>query len=224
VELTPDRERQLAQMTEIRREQQRLAQAARIFEGLAEGVGSAWGQALSSVADGTRTVAEAFREMGRSILQTMTQIASQEAFRAFMQLGLGLLTTALTGGVGSGMITGPSLGESPGAVGYGINPVVFGQEGAVIRKPTMLLAGENPMTSPEMLLNRQQLSSMTQPAASTVVHPPTVILVDDRAAAARAQMAEAAAGREAVIVNAVLNNLKRGESSSINRTLRTLQR
>ena len=69
--------------------------AVGLYEDLAQGVGSAWTSALTSIADGTRTVGEAFREMGRAMLQTMAQIAAQEAFRGLLRLGIGLLTGGL---------------------------------------------------------------------------------------------------------------------------------
>jgi hypothetical protein len=73
------------------------------------------------------------------------------------------------------------------------------------------------------VLNRPQLEGLTR-AQTTTVTPPTVILVDSRAQAEAAAMREQAQGREAVIVGAVARDLSRGESSTLNRMIRTLQR
>ena len=104
-EITPEIDAQLKRLTELREEQERLNHIIGIWGDLSQGVGSAWTNALLSIADGTRTVAEAFREMARSIMQSMIQIASQEAFKAIFRIGVGLITAAFmpsTGAIGGG--------------------------------------------------------------------------------------------------------------------------
>ena len=50
-----------------------------------------------SVIDGTMSVSQAFEEMGRAILKTMADIATQQATMALFKLGAGILTGALVG-------------------------------------------------------------------------------------------------------------------------------
>ena len=95
VPLTPERDARLKQMTALREQQEHLNLAVEAWRDLSMGVGSAWVNALSSIAAGTATVADAFRAMGQSIMKTMADIAAQQAFQAVFKLGVGLLTSAL---------------------------------------------------------------------------------------------------------------------------------
>lgn len=219
VVLTPGQEQQLQGLTRLRQEHERLARATEIWRDVSFGIGSAWSQALQSIADHTKTVSEAFRAMGQSILQTFADIAAQQATQAFFKLGLSILTGALVPSTSAGL-----GGESPQAVGAGINPIMF-QHGGVITAPTMAMVGENPSTRPEVILNRQQLQSMfgsgTGPGGQG--SPVSIHNYPDKAAAEEGA-AQAQARGEQTIINAVLRNLSAGESSSINRAMRTLQR
>jgi len=92
------------------------------------------------------------------------------------------------------------------------------------------MIGENPSTSPEYILNQQQ---MTQMMASAVSRAPTaggqaagnisIINVATREQAELTAAQERARGHQAII-NEVMTDLSRGEASMISRTLRTLQR
>lgn len=218
IEISPEQESMLARLTVVRKEQAALNQQIEVFRDITTSVGSAWANALSGIADGTKTVSQAFREMARSILQSLTQIASQQAFKALLELGTGILTGSLT--------TAPAT-EASGAVGSGINPILF-QHGGQVNRPTFAMLGEGPSsTLPETVLNRPQLEALLSRAPSAggqAVSAPTVILVDNRQQADAAALRERARGKDAVIVNAVLGNLAQGESSSILRAVRTLQR
>ena len=211
IALTPRQEEQLQRLTALRREQERLTQATEIWRDVSFSIGSAWSQALQSIADGTKTVSEAFRAMGQSILQTFADIAAQQATMAIFKLGVGILTGALTGGVG---------GEA--AVGAGINPIMF-QHGGVVRAPTMAMLGENPAHNPEVILNRQQMQSMFGSSGSGQQSQVSIHNYPSKAAAEQGAAQQRGQGHTA-IVNAVLEELSVGESSRINRAMRALQR
>lgn len=233
------RANQLRQQTiQTRLETERLVQVLDIWRDLSQSLGSSWTQALESIAAGTQTVSEAFREMARSILRSMGEIAANQATQALFKLGTGLLLSALTGPTVNptqySSPIGPGLEGMPGGAfvptGGGIGDVGLFQHGGIVRAPTMALLAENPSTAPEAILNRQQLQSLFggggalgsggqgQGANGISIHN-----YPDRAAAEEGAQRSRGQGEQA-IVNAVNANLAMGESSSILRSLRTLQR
>lgn len=235
-EMTPEQRVQVDALLAQHQAQRELNYGLELFAQLSEGVGSAWVNALQSIAEGTKTVSEAFREMGRSILQTMAQIASQEATKAFIQLGFRVLTGALTSGPTPVAAGGGTLGTSSSFVGQilGSSPQatsLFGgvnsyQHGGVVRRPTLALLGENPANNPETILNRQQMAAMMQGGGRGSGGEGggiSIINVGSRAQAEQTAQEQRAMGRTAVI-NYVNENLSLGESSSILRNLRSLQR
>lgn len=228
IELTPRREAQLKQLTAALEAQEALNQRIRVFGDLTNAIGSAWGQTLSSIADGTKTVSEAFRAMAQSILQSMAQIASQEAFRALTRLGLGLLTSGLTGSTVGMETPGGGIYQAPvgGGVPFLPPPIAF-QHGGTVRSPTFAMLGENPATSPEHVLTRQQMAALTETTRSgggqggggVTVHN---IMVQSEAQAQQLKAQAEAMGEMAVV--SVLRDMQKGESSRVIRTIRTLQR
>ena len=179
---------------------------------------SAWSSALRAVAEGTHTVAQAFEAMGKAILQTMADIAAQQATMALFQLGAGLLTAGLTGGMGAGIGGGPV-----GGVGAGIEPIMF-QHGGVVNAPTMAMIGENPTHNPEVILNRQQMQSMFGGGGASGQQNQVIVNNFPSRQAAEEDAARQRGQGHQVIVNAVLEDLGIGESSRINRAMRSLQR
>ena len=222
---------QLAELEQL----ERLKVAAGLWRDVSFGVGSAWSQALQSIADHTKTVGEAFKAMGKSILQTFADIAAQQATMAFFKLGMGLLTAGLTGGIGGAAGTtaagGSSLAPRSTFAGQMLAPqagFAFAgfQHGGVITAPTMAMLGEGPAsTLPEYVMNRGQMDALMSRGAAPAAAPnTTVILVDSRRAAEEAALRERAKGTTNIVVQEVVNDLGRGESSPILRTLRSLQR
>ena len=218
---SPEGQQRAQELQQARLAQEQLNYAAGLFEQFGMSVGSAWTNALQSIATHTQTVSEAFRAMAQSIIQSLGQIAAQEGFKALIGLGVRMITGAALGGAGMGAGLG---GESPSAVGAGINPIMF-QHGGVIRGPTMAMLGENPNTAPEAIFNRQQLQSLFGGSSSSQGQNQGVTVINVASRQQGEQMAaqERAMGRTAVI-NFVLDELSTGESSRINRSLRALQR
>jgi tape measure domain-containing protein len=222
--LSAEQEAQLRRITAIREEQERLHDVLRIFDDLATSVGNAWGNALTSIADGTMRVSDAFKAMAKSILQSMAQIASQEAFRALIRIGAGLITGAFTGTAGNALAFEPA-----GAVGAGINPVMF-QGGGMITKPTLAMIGEGPSyTKPEVVMNRPQMeglmASMVRGGSGGGASSGggvTVMNFPSREAAEEAAPAERARNRQ-VVLNEVLQDLRQGSGSQIGRMMRLSQ-
>lgn len=221
VEITPDLEAQLKRLTALREEQERLNQVVELWSDLASGVGSAWSSAMQGIASHTKTVAEAFREMGRSILQTMGQIASQEAFKALFRLGASVLTGALTGGGQAGF--GAGSGFDVGLRNMQPLPAVALAGGGVVRRPTIALMGER---GSEYVVPEQQMRAMQgtlraggegggRPIVNIHEHP-------DRASAEQAAAQDRARGEEA-IVRAVLSDMQQGSGSRINQLARRMQ-
>jgi tape measure domain-containing protein len=248
--LTPENQAEAEQLQAQRREQERLNYAADLFVEIGGNIGSTWGNALLSIADGTKTVSEAFRQMGQSIMQTLIQVTSQEAWKAFVGLGMRLLFAGLTSGVAptsGGGGTGPDVafGFGPGGVtgdtswiasalgggGGGLGGGGFGgfQHGGIVRGPMLAMLGENSANNPEYVLNRHQMASMMSqamqrgPAAGREAASVVVVNVATREDAERTRIAQEALGRQ-VVINHVLSELSQGESSKINRVIRTLQR
>lgn len=168
---TPEGERKAEELEAQIRAQSRLNYAAGLFVEVGNSVGSAWGQALQGIASGTETVSQAFRQMGQSILMSLTQIASQEAWKAFIGLGLRLVFGAagggLTGGIGGGVSgTGPEF--TPEMMGgFGDTSWLGGAMGAfaqggVVDRPTLALIGENPATRPETIVGFPDMRVLAQ--------------------------------------------------------------
>ena len=254
--VTPAGQEEAAALAAAYRQQLQLNYAAELFIDLAQGVGSAWSSALQSIADGTHSVGEAFKEMGRSILQTMAQIAAQEATRAFIRLGLSLLTGAATGSLAPAVA--PTGGGGGGAYGTGIGAILGGggpqpgggapfsfgamlgggsgtgamfefQHGGIVNRPTRALVGENPATRPEYIMTRQHMEGLMSsvfkggPGASGQAGGVAIFNFPSKNAAEQEIAQQRALGRE-IVLNEVLGDLSRGESSTINRMIRTLSR
>jgi hypothetical protein len=125
--------------------------------------------------------------------------------------------------------------------GAGVNPTMYSspigpglagmpaQHGAgPINAPTLILAGEG-RQNPEWVLNNQQMQAVMASAVRTGTAQGgqgslvSIHNYPDKAAAEEGA-AQARARGEDAIVNAVQANLARGESSSLLRTIRSLQR
>jgi tape measure domain-containing protein len=226
---TPETLGQEDEMADALRAQQRLNYEAGLFVDVSRDIGSAWSTALSSVADGTATVAQAFQAMTKSILRSMQELAAQEATKAFIGLGLRLLTGAALGGGGGYTTPGyfnPGLGgESAMGVGAGINPLLF-QHGGAVNRPTFAMLAEH--GQPEAVVNQGQMNQMMQEAVGRAGGPMAQGAVSIHNYPSKAE-ADMGAAREralghAAIVNEVMADLRKGEGSMINRTIRTLQR
>jgi tape measure domain-containing protein len=224
--LSPEGLEQAGQMqretARVRMETERVTQALEVWHDLSYGVGSAWTSALSSIADHTKSVGEAFAEMGRSILKTMADIAASQATQALFKLGFGLITKALMPTVApaaaGGSYGGVSQGFSTAALPYGYGEF---QHGGVITQPTLSLLGEGYQREhvvPGREFDQMQAAMRSGP---TDVHT-HVIVVANQQQAEQEKAAAAAQGHEAVIVNAVMNDIARGSNSKVYRGLRQL--
>jgi hypothetical protein len=227
--------RQAERLQEQIRAQQRLNYAAQLFEQVGGNVAQAWTGALTSIADGTRTVSEAFREMARSILQSLAQIAAQEGFRALIRLGVGLIAGGATAGLGGG---GVGLG-APAAEGgtsafdlsmAGTSGGLWGgsglQHGGIVRRPSFAMLAETGPEAVVPLSRMQEFAQAVGPRAGSQGLGQagiSIINVGTRAEAEAQAAQQRAMGRQAVI-NYVMQDLQKGEASTLNRTLRTLQR
>lgn len=248
---TPEGREQAAQLEAQIRAQTRLNYTAGLFVDVANSVGSAWSQALMNIATHTETVEQAFQHMVQSILMSISQMAAQEATKAFIGLGLNLLGAAaggalMGGGVGAasagpdvvpGMAAAGTFGDigwlggamSGGGVGGGALPNF--QHGGQVNRPTLALVGENRSNNPEYILNRHQMNQMMSSAmqrapsagGQAAGSPLTIINVGNAEEAARQRSQQESMGRQ-VVLNYVLQDLSTGESSKINRAMRTLQR
>jgi len=227
--LTPEQQQQFRALDQQIQRQREALYAIGLFEDLASSVGNAWTQALTNIADGTARVSDAFKAMAKSILQSISQIASQEAFRALIRIGAGLITSAFGGGASANAIGGGSGFGSLGAA-IGGNTAVRFQGGGFITKPTMALLGEGPSyTKPEVVMNRPQLEGLMasmarggDSAGGGSSSGVTVMNFPSREAAEAAAPAERARNRQ-VVLNEVLTDLQRGSASQIGRMLRLAQ-
>jgi tape measure domain-containing protein len=240
VTLTPEDEARLQAITAQERLNAMMAIAGQIGDAAAQSITTG----LLSIIDGTQRVGEAFKQMAKSIIDSFAQILLSESIRGLVRLGLGVLFGALGGGaagagasLGPAFFTGARAAEGGGASAYstgfdaGAVPIaqpVRAQGGAVVNKPTTILAGENPSVNPEVVLNRPQLNSLIQSAmragpsaggqaagGSNVA----VILVDNRGQAEREAAAQRGMGRQ-VIIQEVVRDLSQGSGSTIGRMIR----
>jgi hypothetical protein len=182
-------------------------------------------QGLQSIVDGTQSVGKAFQVMAQSILKSIAEITLNEGFKSLIRLGLGLLTTALTGSVGGGGFS--NAGASAGGGGQGFE-ILMSQHGRVVTKPTLTMIGENPSSNPEFVLNSQQMRSVMTSAMQATPsaggqaaggNDVAVILVDNRGQAERAAAQQRGLGRK-VIIQEVVNDLSQGSGSTIGRAMR----
>lgn len=226
---TPENREEAEQLQAQLRAQERLNYAAGLFAEVATDVGTAWTRALFSIADGTQTVSQAFEQMAQSILRSMAEIAAQEGFKALLRLGIGLIAGGVTGGLGGGGMMGSTglMYEGAGAGFAPATPPPIGfQHGGQVNRPTLAMIGEG-AHNPEYVLNSRQMNQMMSEAvsrgASAGNQAVSIFNYPSKAAAEEAASRERSLGRE-VVLNEVMSDLRRGESSIINRTLRTLQR
>jgi tape measure domain-containing protein len=216
--LTPEQEGQLTRLTAVRQEQERLTEVVRIYNEAADAVGQSWTSALTSIADHTKTVSAAFRDMARSILQSLAQIAMQEGFRALTQLGARLIIGAALGG---------GTGSALGGAGSMPTPKLFAS-GGVVNRPTFSMLGES---GPEAVVNRSQMAALMQfaqsatPSAGGQAAGGNVYVMNfpNREAAEQEAASQRALGHTAVM-NAVLSDLSQGSGSMIHRAISTLSR
>jgi tape measure domain-containing protein len=204
---------------------ERVVQVVGIWRDLSQGVGSAWVNALSSIADGTQTVSQAFEAMGKSIMKTMADIAAQQAFQAIFKLGTGLILGALSPTVTPAAAAGSAYSASAGTTSYGAGAFYMGLEaqgGAVINRPTTVLMGENPAMNPEYVLNRHQMDQVMNRGNSGSGSNVTIMNYPSKEQAQENAARERAAGRE-VILNEVMSDLRKGSGSSIGRMFRQSQ-
>jgi tape measure domain-containing protein len=233
IAIDPAMEQSLKNLTLLRQEQARLNVATQLWGDLSSGIGTAWSDALLGIAEHTKTVSQAFRDMGRSILRTMTEIASQEATRALFRLGVGILTSALTSSTMTNSTAGGALYQAPssGATPSNPPPLIFSQSGSVVTRPTLMVLGESAATTPEYVLTRDHMKSLMSSAAQAMQpaggsqgdRGVTIINVTSQEQAAQAKAQQEALGRQ-VILNTILGEMGAGEGSQINRMIRRLQR
>lgn len=79
-------------------------EAAQEFLNLGDVMKGGFDQAFSSIMDGTRSVSGAFRDMGQSILQSVTSTFANKAFSYLIDAILGSAGHGLYGGGGSGLL------------------------------------------------------------------------------------------------------------------------
>jgi tape measure domain-containing protein len=232
-----------AQQLEDRiRNAQRLNYAAGLFEELAGSVQGAWTQAFTNIAQGTQTVAGAFRQMAQSIIQSLAQIIANEAWKSLIGAVGGAIRNSGSGGGGGGgfsaLIGGGGAFEgfsgsaaTGGSAGF---EQLFAQGGAVINRPTHILAGENPSVNPEIVLNRPQIQALFSQAMRAAPSAGgqasggdggglTIINVPNREVADRERVKQESLGRR-VILNEVLSDMRQGEGSQILKYVRLTQR
>jgi tape measure domain-containing protein len=228
-------------LLEEQRRLERLTYTAGLFEQVGNSVGQAWGQALQSISSGTATVSEAFRAMAQSILQSLAQIASQEAFKALISFGVRMILGGATGGLtgtapggtdasflGSTLGTGPEatsiFSSVGGGAGGGGGAFAF-QHGGVVNRPTFSMLGESGPEAVIPLSRMGELFSRAPSAGGQAVGGAavTIINVASQQAADTEKIKQEAMGRQ-VVVNHVLAELGAGEGSKINRAIRNLQR
>lgn len=244
VERTPEQEQLLQQI----RAQERLNYIIGVSEQLANSVGSAWTNALNGIAQGTQTVGRAFQQMAQTILQSMAQIAAQEATKGLIRLIVGSLLGGSTGVMGGGGSLGgaatsgfiSSLGGggdiasaiAGGGIGNAFATTGSFAGGGIVRRPTLALIGENAATTPEYVLNRPQMQALmtrTLQAAPSAGgqgmggNHISIINVGSREQGEAEAAKQRALGRS-VIINEVMSEMAQGDRSQILKLMRLTSR
>ena len=220
VALTPEQEAQLRAITE----QERFNEIMQVTERVGDAAAQTITQGLLSIIDGTERVSDAFRLMAKSILDSVAQIALNEGFRMLIRLGLSAISGAVAPSSGAAF---SNAGASAGGGGGGFE-ILMAQGGAVVNKPTAIMAGENPAMNPEFVLNRPQMQALMRgamqagPTAGGQAAGVTIINTPNRAVAEQEAARERALGRS-VIINEVLSEIGQGSGSRIVRTLQALR-
>jgi tape measure domain-containing protein len=223
VALTPENEALLQQITA----QERWNDIMGVTEQIGDRAAQSITDGLLSIIDGTKSVSEAFKLMAKNILDSIAQIVMHETFKRLIGLGIGLLGSAFAPTIA------PEGGASAGGGGF---ELLFGgtassgmraQGGAIVNRPTTILAGENPSMNPEYVVNSPQMKALMgaamraapsaggQAAGGDVA----VILVDNRGQAEREAAAQRGMGRQ-VIIQEVVRDLSQGSGSTIGRMIR----
>ncbi len=233
--LTPEHEALLAQI----REQERLNAIMDVAGQIGDAAAQHITDGLLHIIDGTQRVGEAFKIMAKSILDSFAQILLSESIRGLVRLGLGVLFGALGGGAaGAGASLGGAFFEGAAASGGGgaystgfdagaVQIATPAQGGAIVNKPTTILAGENPGMNPEYVVNTPQMKALMgaamragpsaggQAAGGGV----TIINVSSKQQADQEAARERGMGRQ-VVMNYIMDDLAAGAGSRIGRGLR----
>ncbi len=221
VDLTPQLDEQLKLIDAQTRWNTIMGEAERLGDQAAQAIT----QGLMSIVDGTVAVADGFKQMAKSIMDSIAQVMVHEGFKMLIRMGLGLIGGTATGAGFSN--TGASAGG--GAKGF---EILMAQGGAVLNKPTHILAGENPAMNPEYVVNRPQMQALIKAASqagpsaggqATSGGGISIINVSSREEAARTAAQEKAMGRQ-VVLNYIAEDLGQGSGSRLGNLIRTIQR
>jgi tape measure domain-containing protein len=178
---------------------------------------------LMNIVGATQNVSEAWRAMAKSILDSVAQIALNEGFRTLIRLGLGLVAGAV-GSSATGALAGNTTLNSPTYINALVGGAKAGAQGiGPIHHPTMILAGENPSTTPEYLLNRSQMQSLLgagPSAGGQAAGGISIINVASKQEGESLAARERAMGKQ-VIVNYILEELSAGSGSRISQAMRS---
>jgi hypothetical protein len=177
---------------------------------------------LMTMVTATQSVSEAWRQMGKAILDTIAQIAMNEGFRLLINLGI-RAAFGVVGGAAGGSAVNPAAGS---IAAQNISALGF-QHGGVVASPTLAMLGENPATRPEYILTRQHMESLMRATPSAGGQAAgqglTIINVPNQQAAAEEAAKQRSMGRE-VIINTVMSELSQGSGSRLGQVIRTIQR
>jgi hypothetical protein len=221
VELTPDDEARLRAITE----QERFNEIMQVTERIGDSAAQTITQGLLTVIDGTERVGKAFQLMAKSILDSIAQVTLNEGFKTLIRLGITAIGVALSPS------TATTAEGNQAALGIAPGTTFFqqAQGGAIVNRPTAILAGENPAMNPEYVLNRPQMQALMSgamraapTAGGQAMGGVTVINVANREQAAQEAARERGLGRQ-VIINEVLSEIGQGSGSRIVRTLQALR-
>lgn len=215
LQLTAGQEQQLRLITA----QERFNTVWKVTENLVTTTAGHMQMALTGLITGTQRVGDAFRQMAASIIASARDILLNEMFKRLLSLGLSVLRNVLTRTViPQGTFSNPE----------GFEVMMPAQQGLVVNRPTRVLAGENPAMNPEYILNRVQMNALLRAAPSAggqAMGGVTIInFTESQRALAEQRAADERAAGHQVVLNAILGDIGRGESSQVVRALRAMQR
>ena len=165
VDITPETEAQLKAISQQERFNQLMEVSSRLGDTVAQNLTNG----LLNVASGAERVGDAFKNMAKAILDSVAQLAVSEGFKLLIGIGLRALSGAAGGVVAPSVATAGAdtsiAGVSSGGAFSGSGLAEYGaQHGAIVTRPTTVLVGENPATTPEYILNRDQMHALVQSA------------------------------------------------------------
>jgi hypothetical protein len=184
-----------------------LNQVSEFLHSTLQDVGNAFGRFVQDLQSGTKTIGQAFADLGKAISQALMN----EVIKQGIQLAERYLNVFL-GGLAGGGGTGSPFADTSGAGAFG-TPYTFqtwspAAQGGIVTKPTFILAGES---GPEAIVPMEQLQRL--PVMAGTGGGGTTINIINQHPSADVQQETSTTGTGQEVHNIIIREMNRSVSN-----------